>query len=211
VLARACAAAGVPLIHVSTDYVFDGTKASAYREDDAIAPLGVYGASKAAGEDAVRRGYARHLILRTSWVYGRYGTNFLKTVLRLASERDSLRIVADQRGCPTATDDLAEAILTLAPRLAGGDAAWGTYHFAGRGVTTWHGLAQEIVDQQAPLTGRRPEVIPITTAEYPTRARRPANSELDCAKFAATCRFQPKPWQQRVREVVGSLTTEGSR
>jgi dTDP-4-dehydrorhamnose reductase len=209
VLAQACSAAGVPLIHFSTDYVFDGTKQSAYREDDPIAPLGVYGASKAAGEDAIRSGCARHLILRTSWVFGRYGWNFVKTVLKLAGERESISIVADQRGCPTATADLAEAVFVVAPRLVKGDAPWGTYHFAGDGVTTWYGFAQEIVDQQALLTGRGPKVVPITSADYPTRARRPANSQLDSSKFEATFQFQAKPWQQRVHDVVGSLIVGG--
>jgi dTDP-4-dehydrorhamnose reductase len=211
VLALACSAAGIPLVHFSTDYVFDGTKRSAYREDDTIAPLGVYGASKAAGEDAIRRGCPEHLILRTSWVFGRYGWNFVKAVLKLAGERESLSMVADQYGCPTATADLAEAVFVAAPRLASRDACWGTYHFAGNGVTNWHRFAQEIVDQQAPLTGRRPKVVPITTADYPTRARRPAYSQLDSGKFAATFQFQAKPWQQRVHDVVGSLIVEGTR
>src|SRR5262249_54044836 len=134
VLARACAAENLPLVHISTDYVFDGTKLGAYREDDPIAPVNVYGRSKAAGEAAIRAVLDRHVILRTSWVYGVYGTNFLKTILRLARERDELRIVADQRGCPTGTADLAEAILRIVPRLAADEPLWGIYHFAGTGV-----------------------------------------------------------------------------
>jgi dTDP-4-dehydrorhamnose reductase len=207
-VATACAAAKVPLIHISTDYVFDGTKSGAYREDDPIAPLGIYGRSKAAGETAVRASLSQHLILRTSWVYGRYGANFLKTMLRLAKERDELTIVADQRGCPTGTADLAAAILRIAPRLGVGEPAlWGTYHFAGIGVTTWHGFASEVVDAQARFTGRRPRVAAITTAQYPTPARRPANSELDTSKFTATFGFRAAPWQERARSVVEALLT----
>jgi dTDP-4-dehydrorhamnose reductase len=204
-VAQACAAAGVPLVHLSTDYVFDGRKAEPYREEDATGPLGVYGQSKAAGEEAVREACPEHLILRTSWVFGRYGANFVKTVLRLATERDTLRIVADQHGCPTAAADIAAAVLTAAPLLAAGDAPWGTYHFASGGATTWHGFAQEIVAAQARLTGRRVAVTPIATVDYPTPARRPANSRLDSGKFAATFRFHAEPWEQRVRDVVGSL------
>jgi dTDP-4-dehydrorhamnose reductase len=204
-LALACAAAGLPLIHVSTDYVFDGTKAGAYRESDPIAPLGVYGRSKVAGEEAIRRHQPQHVILRTSWVYGIYGANFLKTILRLASERDELRIVADQTGCPTATADLAAAILTAAHAIAQGRAINGTYHFAGAGVTTWHGFAACIVDAQAPYTGRAPRVIPIRTEEYPTPARRPANSELDSSLFARTFGYTARPWTEAVDHAVAQL------
>lgn len=205
VLAGACAERGIPLLHVSTDYVFDGTKVGAYVEDDPIAPLGVYGRSKAAGEAAVRQILERHIILRTSWVYGIYGANFLKAILRLARERDELRIVADQRGCPTGTADLAEAILLIAPRLIAQERVWGTYHFAGQGATTWHGFASEIVDAQAKFTQRRPPVIPITTAEYPTPARRPANSELDSSHFAAVFGIKAWEWRERMRDVTAAL------
>ncbi len=205
ILARACATAHLPLVHISTDYVFDGTKSSAYFEDDPIAPLGVYGRSKAEGETAVRKALEHHVILRTSWLYGAYGTNFLKTVLRLARERDELRIVADQRGCPTGTADIAEAIISIAPRLVQRAPVWGTYHFAGKGVTTWHGFACEIVDAQAKVTQRRPVVTPITTAEYPTSARRPANSELDCLRFAKIFGFTAMDWRERTRKVTAAL------
>jgi dTDP-4-dehydrorhamnose reductase len=205
VLARACADAGVPLVHISTDYVFDGTKAGAYVESDPIAPLGVYGKTKAAGEAAVRDALPAHIILRTAWVYGAFGHNFLKTMLRLARERDELRVVADQRGCPTSTRDIAAAILHIAPRLAAREAAWGTYHFAGAGATTWHGFASRIVAAQAPLTGRKPRVVAITTADYPTPARRPANSELDSSLFARTFDFRAQPWEQETDATVRAL------
>jgi dTDP-4-dehydrorhamnose reductase len=204
-LGAACAAAGVPLIHISTDYVFDGTKATAYVESDPIAPIGAYGRSKAAGEAALRRAMPHHVIIRTSWVYGEFGANFLKTMLRLAATRDELRVVADQRGCPTSTGDLARAILGIAPRLAAGDEVWGTYHFAGTGVTTWHGFASRIVSAQAPLTGRSPRVTAITTAEYPTPARRPANSELDCALFARVFGIRARPWAEETDRITRAL------
>jgi dTDP-4-dehydrorhamnose reductase len=205
VLAATCAAAGVPLVHISTDYVFDGSQQGAYRESDPIAPLGVYGRTKAAGETAVRAALPEHIILRTSWVYGAFGNNFLKTMLRLAATKDELRVVADQRGCPTSTRDIAAAILALAPRLIAREKVWGTYHFAGTGVTTWHGFATGIVAAQAPLTGRKPPVVPITTAEFPTAARRPANSELDCGLFAKTFGFRARRWEDETDATVRAL------
>ena len=211
ILGEACAAAGVPLIHVSTDYVFDGSKAGAYLEDDPIAPINSYGRSKAAGERAVRETAPRHAILRTSWVYGEFGHNFLKTMLRLAATRDELRVVADQRGCPTSTRDLARAILGVAPRLAAGEDVCGTYHFAGAGVTTWHGFASRIVAAQAPLTGRAPRVTAITTAEFPTPARRPANSELDCGRFERTFGFGGRPWTEETDAITAALVAAQAR
>ncbi|MFC7396681.1 dTDP-4-dehydrorhamnose reductase [Chelatococcus sp. GCM10030263] len=204
-MAAACASTGIPLVHFSTDYVFDGTKTGAYVETDPVAPLGAYGESKLAGEEAVRARLAEHLILRTSWVYGFYGRNFLKTILRLANERDALTIVADQRGCPTATRDLAGAIFIAAQQVAQGGANWGTYHLAGQGATTWHGFATAIVAAAQPFTGRSPTVKAITTADYPTPARRPANSELDSSRFAEAFGFRAAPWQQRVEDCVSGL------
>ena len=134
-IAERCAHARIPLIHISTDYVFDGTKPNAYVESDPVKPLGVYGRTKAAGEAAIRAAMERHIIIRTAWVYGAYGNNFLKTMLRLGKERDRLTIVADQHGCPTATPDIANALLAAAHAAARGDARWGTYHFA-----DWKGI-----------------------------------------------------------------------
>jgi dTDP-4-dehydrorhamnose reductase len=205
VVAAACRAAGVPLIHISTDYVFDGQKTGAYAEDDPIAPINAYGCTKAAGERAIRESAPEHMILRTSWVYGEFGQNFLKTMLNLAATRDELRVVADQRGCPTSTYDLAHAILTIAPRLVARDNVWGTYHFAGSGVTTWHGFASRVVDAQAPLTGKTPRVTAIATKDFPTAAHRPANSELDCGKFARAFGFRGRPWTEETDRVVRAL------
>lgn len=207
VIAAACAAAQTPLIHISTDYVFDGSKTGAYIETDPIAPLGVYGATKAAGEEAVRKGSPHHVILRTSWVYGEFGNNFLKTMLRLASERDELRVVGDQRGCPTSTRDIAGAILRIAPRLR--PEVYGLYHFAGAGAASWHDFANRIADAQARFTGRRPKVTSITTADYPTPARRPANSVFDCGKFERTFGFAARPWTEETDAAVESLFAGG--
>ena len=207
-LGEACNAAGIPLVHISTDYVFDGTKPTAYVETDPVSPASSYGSSKEAGERAVRAATTRHVILRTSWVYGEFGHNFLKTVLRLAATRDELRMVADQRGCPTSTLDLAEAVLSIAPRLIAGEDVWGTYHFAGSGVTTWHGFASRIVAAQVPLTGRSPRVTPITTAEYPLPARRPANSELDCGLFARTFGIRARPWTEETDRIARTLSAQ---
>jgi dTDP-4-dehydrorhamnose reductase len=202
VIADACALRAIPLIHISTDYVFDGQKAEPYVETDQVSPLGVYGRSKAAGEEVVRRVHQRHVILRTSWVYGEFGKNFLKTIVRLAQDRDELRVVADQFGTPTSTRELASAILQIAPRLINDMGVWGTYHFAGSGVTTWHRFAEAVVAAQMPLTGRSPTIQAITTAEYPTPARRPANSALDSAHFAKVFGFRARFWGEEVHDVA---------
>jgi dTDP-4-dehydrorhamnose reductase len=204
-VARVCGEAGIPLIHLSTDYVFDGTKVSAYVEDDTVSPINVYGHSKAQGEKAVRDSLKQHIILRTSWVYGVFGSNFLKTIVQLARERDELRIVADQRGSPTGTRDIADAILTIARYPSQSDSIWGTYHFCGSGRTTWYGFASEIIELQAQYTRRYPKLVAITSSEYPTAARRPANSELDCTRFINTFGFCAANWRERTRDVVSTL------
>lgn len=208
-LARACREAGVPFLHVSTDYVFDGENTGPYAESDAIAPVGVYGRSKAAGEAAVREVWPKHLIIRTAWLYGMHGKDFLKTILRLAAERDELDVVADQRGSPTCTTDLARAILVAADAVEHDVASWGTYHVAGRGQATWHDLASRIVEAQAPFTGRRPKVNAITTADYPTVARRPRNSALDSSKFEAAFGYCAPHWTESVDRTVASLMARG--
>ena len=206
-IAEGAARAGVPVIHISTDYVFDGTKTGAYREDDPVAPISVYGKSKAAGEAAVRRATRRHLILRTAWLHGPYGRNFAKTVIRLATDRDELRIVADQFGSPTSAADLALAILRVAPRLLTAEDRFGTFHLAGDGATSWFGFAESIVDELAKITGHRPNVTPIATAEYPTAARRPQNSVLDSTGFAEAFGIRLGRWQGSVGTTVTAILT----
>jgi dTDP-4-dehydrorhamnose reductase len=208
ILAEACSYYRIPLVHISTDYVFDGRQTAPYREKDPIGPINVYGASKAAGEDAIREHLAEHVILRTSWLYGAYGHNILKTILKLARERDHLKFVSDQRGCPTSTHDLAQAILRVAQRLAAGSKVWGTYHFAGEGAATWYEFAKQVADAQAPLTGRQPQVDPIASRDFPTLAERPHNSVLDCTLFASTFGMSAQPWQMRVKRAVHELLVD---
>ena len=204
-LAVACRDAAIPLVHLSTDYVFDGSKSGAYREDDPVAPLGVYGKSKEAGERAVREALAEHVILRTAWVYGAHGHNFVKTMLRLGAERPVLRVVADQIGSPTGAADIAAAIGGVVDRLGAGQTNWGTYHFAGAGAVSWHGFAEAIFELAAPWRGPPPRVEAITTADYPTPAQRPKNSVLDCRRIGKAFGIAPRPWRDALAEVIGEL------
>jgi len=204
-IAGACDESATPLVHLSTDYVFDGRKTGPYREEDAVGPLGVYGRSKEAGERAVRAAVARHMILRTAWVFGAYGANFVKTMLRLAAERPVLRVVADQRGCPTAAADIAAALMVIAAHIERGEAKWGTYHFVGAGAASWHSFAQAIFDQAAPQLAACPQVEPITTEQYPTPARRPMNSVLDCRKIEEVFGISSPPWRTALATVIREL------
>jgi len=203
-VAEAAARLGVPVIHLSTDYVFDGTKDGAYVEADATAPLGVYGASKFAGEQAVAAANPRHLILRTAWVYSPFGKNFVKTILRLAADRDEISVVADQWGNPTSALDIADAILHAAARLRDDKnfAAFGVYHLTGTGETNWSGFARHILDTSRALGGPHAGVRDIATADYPTKARRPANSRLSSAKFADVLGWTAPQWNNSVGAVV---------
>ena len=205
-LAAASAAAGIPILHVSTDYVFDGTKSDFYVEDDPVAPLGVYGASKLGGELAVRSANPRHVILRTAWVVSATGNNFVKTMLRLGAERPQLRVVADQEGCPTSADDIARAILTILPRI--GDGPYGTYHFVNRGEATWHALAEAVFTRAAAHGRPAPSVEPIATSDYPTPAARPANSRLATAKIGRDFGIAPREWRDAISEIVDTLGKE---
>ncbi|MFC0632435.1 dTDP-4-dehydrorhamnose reductase [Brevundimonas balnearis] len=205
-LAEACRAADVPLVHVSTDYVFDGAADRPYREEDAVGPLGVYGASKLAGELAVRSIQPRSVILRTAWVVGPDRSNFLKTMLRLAETRDTLNVVADQRGCPTAAADIAAALRTVTLRMiAEPEAPSGVFHFAGAGETTWAEFAEAIFAASAEQGGPSAEVRPITTAEYPTPARRPANSRLDCGRILHAYGIEPRDWRAATAEITAEV------
>jgi dTDP-4-dehydrorhamnose reductase len=206
-LARWCQESRAALIHVSTDYVFDGSKASPYLPSDPPGPLNVYGETKLEGERRVRAALARHVILRTSWVFSAHGNNFVKTMLRLAREREELKVVADQFGRPTFAGDLARAIWAVAAVLGHGEApAWGTHHFASSGETSWCELARATVAEQARFTGKAPVVTAISAGDYPTPARRPVNSRLDTASFEHAFSFTPPPWQEGLREVVSELS-----
>jgi dTDP-4-dehydrorhamnose reductase len=206
-LADRCRDRRIPLIHVSTDYVFDGTKQGPYVEEDPIAPLGVYGKSKAAGEAVLRQRLPEHLIVRTAWLCGIHGHNFVKTILRLGRDRATLKVVSDQSGCPTFAADLADAILKMASQVEIGKLVpWGTYHYCGRGETTWHGFAEaifEIAEQYETFTVKL--VMPISTAEYPTPVRRPANSVLDCSKIERQLGIRSRPWKESLAEMIRRL------
>lgn len=206
-VAEAAARLGVPVIHLSTDYVFDGSAPGAYVETDVTAPLGVYGASKFAGERAVAAAGPRHLILRTAWVYSPFGRNFVKTMLRLAADRDEISVVADQWGNPTCALDIADAVLHAATMLHGdkGFGAFGTYHLAGTGETNWSGFARHILDTSRVSGGPSARVRDITTADYPTRARRPANSRLSSAKFASAFGWSAPDWRLSTEAVVSRI------
>ena len=206
-MAEACARIGAALIHLSTDYVFDGAKAGAYREDDPIHPLSVYGASKAAGEAAVRERLDRAVILRTSWVYAPIGRNFVRTMLRLGAARDRIGVVDDQRGCPTSAADIARAIATIAQALLTGHVdGFGTFHFCGGGDTTWYGFARAIFAGAAARGLKTPPTVtPIATADYPTPALRPRNSVLDCGRIGRIHHIVPRPWPAALAECLDEI------
>jgi dTDP-4-dehydrorhamnose reductase len=204
VIARWCAAAGVPLVHYSTDYVFDGQGSRPYCEDDATAPLGVYGESKLAGEDAVRAAGGRHMIFRTAWVYASHSANFLRTMLRVGAERDVLRVVADQVGTPTPAALIADV---TAQALQHPGALSGTWHLTAAGETSWHGFAEAIFAEAvaAGKLARAPTVEAITTAEYPTPAKRPAYSHLDVARIQSDFGVVLPSWQDGLKRVIAQI------
>lgn len=206
-LAEAAERMGAALIHISTDYVFDGSKTTPYFEDDPTAPVGAYGRSKLAGEEAVRATTGRHIIMRTAWVHSPFGANFVKTMLRLAAHRPDVRVVDDQIGSPTYAPHLAEAILAVSRAVTADPATarFGTYHAAGAGAVTWCGMAREIMQVSASLGGPSATVTAITTADYPTAAVRPANSRLDCTKLATAFGITLPTWQHGVAECVARL------
>jgi dTDP-4-dehydrorhamnose reductase len=205
-MARACAAADVPFVHFSTDYVFDGTKPDPYVEDDPICPLGIYGLSKAEGEAQVRDAGARSGIIRTSWVYSSFGANFVKTMLRLAESRPEIGVVADQVGRPTWAEDCARGALRLGEALAGRVIGGGeVFHLAGEGDAAWADFAEAIFEASAVRGGPRPLVRRIGAADYPTPARRPANSRLDCAKITAAIGLRMRPWPESLASCFEEL------
>ncbi|MEJ8406359.1 dTDP-4-dehydrorhamnose reductase [Brevundimonas vesicularis] len=209
VLADATREAGIPMIQVSTDYVFDGSKDGPYVETDPVGPLGVYGASKLAGELAVLAGNPRSIVLRTAWVLSVHRSNFLKTMLRLAADRPALNVVGDQRGCPTSARDIAAALKTITMRMiADGNAPTGVYHFVNAGETTWAGLATEIFALNGAGGGPSATVDAIPSSQYPTPAKRPSNSRLSTVKLIRDYGITPRPWQAAVAEIVDELHVE---
>lgn len=209
-LAGACAKANLPFIHISTDYVFDGQKKSPYIETDQVAPLGVYGKSKEQGEKMVRSRTEKHIILRTSWLYGVHGNNFVKTMLRLGREKKTIRVVSDQYGCPTSAADLAATVLIIAgliisisPKII-----WGTYHYCGQGITTWHEFAEAVFKIAGRHDAMKVEKIePIKTIDYPTSAKRPLFSALDCSLIEKSLGIKAKSWHESLKLTIDRLFT----
>lgn len=204
--AQGCAAANIPLVQVSTDYVFAGDKDVAWEVNDPVAPLGVYGASKLGGELAVRTAGVRHAIVRTAWVVSAHGNNFVKTMLRVAATRDTLSVVDDQVGSPTGAADLARALLTIAVRLAKDEGApTGTFHFSNEGAVSWAGFAREIFAQSDARGGATAQVVPIPSSDYPTPAKRPSNSLLSHTAIHAAYGIAPRPWQAALSDILDEL------
>lgn len=201
---------GIPLIQVSTDYVFDGRKGRPYLPDDAISPINVYGTSKALGERAVRTNNPRHVILRTSWLYSPFRKNFMKTMLRIGARRDGLKVVDDQWGCPTAAHDLAEVCAAIARRVSlnPDGVPYGTYHVAGYGGTTWCGFARAIFDLARPRLRKVPLVDGIATADYPTPAKRPIDSRLDCTSSSNQWGFVMRDWRIALEDTLARYLAE---
>jgi len=211
-VARAASRLGVPLIHISTDYVFDGTKAEPYVEDDLPGPAGVYGASKLAGEKAVLAEHGDCAVLRTAWVYSPFATNFVKTMLRLAEGRDEVSVVADQRGNPTSALDIADAVLSIAGNLRAGSGPElrGVFHMTASGEASWADLAQAVFDASARVGGSAARVNRISTADYPTAAQRPANSRLDCSRLERVHGVRLPDWRESLQVVVDRLVQSGA-
>jgi len=210
--ARVCARRNVPIIHISTDYVFDGKNVSAYTPDHPVAPVSAYGRSKLAGERALAEIQPEHVIIRTAWVYSPYGENFVKTMLRAGAQHPELRVVDDQRGCPTAAGDLADAILAVAQRCVFDPSpiCWGVFHYGGKGVVSWYEFARTIFEMSQPHLKLLPSVVPISTSEYPTPAKRPENSSLDCSKIHTVYGIDTKPWREALAETLAELARQES-
>ncbi|MGD0192669.1 MAG: dTDP-4-dehydrorhamnose reductase [Rhizomicrobium sp.] len=204
-LATGCRACGAALIHLSTDYVFDGAKAAAWLEDDAANPLSVYGRTKWQGECLIRDTLDQHIILRTSWVFAGHGNNFVKTMLRIGKTQDEVRVVSDQLGSPTAARDIANAIATIAQAVAGGEERWGTYHYASAEPVRWNGFAEAIFA----ASGQKVRVAPITSDEFGARAKRPANSVLDCTRIRLAYGIERPSWHAALSDVISELRSAG--
>ena len=210
IMANCCNLLSIPLIHISTDYVFDGTKAGSYKETDLICPLGVYGRSKEAGEAIVRELLEKHIILRTSWVYAAHGNNFVKTMLRIGRERQNLNVVNDQFGAPTFAGDIADAIFSIAKKVLKHDALefWGTYHYTAKGRTTWKDFAEVIFETASTWLPNKPFVEGIPSSQYPTAAKRPLNSVLNCVKVDSKLGPPRRHWREGLDEVLDELKNE---
>lgn len=206
-IAAAARACGARIVQISTDYVFDGNSAAPYREDAPTNPLGVYGATKWEGEQRVRAENPDHVIVRTAWLYSPFGRNFVRTMMHLAETRDSVSVVDDQHGNPTSAFDLADGLITVLDAWREGrkTGLGQTYHLAGSGIATWFGFAEAIFDQCRALGLPASQVIPIASAEWPTRAVRPRNSALDCSRFEADFGLRAPAWQQSLATVIGRL------
>jgi dTDP-4-dehydrorhamnose reductase len=212
-VARACAANSIPIIHISTDYVFDGMKDGPYREDDPTRPINAYGRSKLEGERRVAKACERHLIVRTAWLHSPWGANFVKSMLRLAAERPLISVVDDQKGSPTYVPHLAGVVLAIATRVAADSAGtrWGIYHVVGGGETTWFGCAREVFRSAAEHGRPTAEVAAIATGDYPTPARRPANSRLNCDKLRLLFGLELPDWRVGVHDCVARLSGPAAR
>ncbi|WP_203293870.1 dTDP-4-dehydrorhamnose reductase [Maricaulis parjimensis] len=206
-MAQACAARDLPLIHISTDYVFDGNKSDAYVEDDPTDPQGVYGKTKRAGELAVLEGLPNAVILRTAWVYSPYGKNFVKTMLRVGAEREELGVVDDQLGCPTSAHDIADGILAVIDHVPVSDRVGGLYHLAGTGEASWADLADAVFEMSEARMGRRPLVKRISSDAYPTPAKRPANSRLSSSRFEMQFGYRAPHWRDSLQSVLEALSS----
>lgn len=206
-IALACEMQNIPLIHISTDYVFNGAKKHPYSETDQVFPLGVYGYSKSEGEKKIRSQIKKHIIIRTSWLYSIYGHNFVKTMLKLGKENRNLKVVSDQFGCPTSAADLAETVLTICRKIQNSRKSdWGTYHYCGLGITTWYLFAEKIFELARQNTPLKIETVqPIKTDEYPTPAKRPIYSVLDCSRIEQEFGIQPKPWEESLHETIDRM------
>jgi dTDP-4-dehydrorhamnose reductase len=209
-IARECAKTGVPLLHVSTDYVFNGESRIPYTESDPVQPLGAYGKSKEEGEIQIRESHDAHVIVRTSWLYGVHGHNFVKTMLRLGKEKPVLRVVSDQFGCPTCAADLADTLLKIALHIdVGRPMGWGTYHYCNKGIISWHRFATAIFELAKPyMTLSINRVEPITTEEYPTPAKRPKFSALDCSRIEKGFGIRLKSWHESLQQTIPEIINE---
>ncbi len=209
-LAQTCTDLNIPFVHISTDYLFDGSKKGAYSEDDVTSPLGVYGETKRAGEEAVRNICRSYYILRTSWVFSPHGNNFVKIMLRLGAERETLGVVADQYGKPTSANEIAKTIYVM---LMSNKREWGTYHIAQPDVTTWFGFAETIFSEakQQGMQLKINRLNAITTDDYPTPAKRPVNSELNCTKLEKIFEIKLKPWSESLSNVIDCLRVEENK